>query len=159
MAEESILLAEHGACFICGTQNAMSMGVSYYWDTETVHAAFTFDLRHQGPPGHAHGGALAAVLDEAMGAVVWLSGHSAVAAHLELDYRQPVPLGELISLRAWSGEKGNRSVKARAELYRADGSVAIEASGVFVIAPHLFVNDQWHRALSPVADAPPGPAA
>ncbi|HXT52702.1 MAG TPA: PaaI family thioesterase, partial [Thermoanaerobaculia bacterium] len=38
-----------------------------------------------GPPGHAHGGAMAAVLDEAMGAAAWMAGHIAVAAHLATD--------------------------------------------------------------------------
>lgn len=142
-SERPIKLAEHGACFVCGTANPMSMGVNYYWDGQSVHTTFTFDSRHQGPPGHAHGGSLAAVLDEAMGAAVWLQGHGVVAANLELDYRQPVPLGESVSVKAWSGEKGNRSIKAKAALYLADGSVAVEAKGVFVIAPHLFAKDYY----------------
>lgn len=141
--DHRIKLAEHGACFVCGTENPMSMGVQYYWDGTTVHADFTFNERHQGPPAHAHGGSLAAVLDEAMGAAVWLAGHSVVAANLNLDYRKPVPLGHPVTLKAWSGAKGNRSIKAHAELYLADGSVAVEAKGVFVIAPHLFANDYY----------------
>jgi acyl-coenzyme A thioesterase PaaI-like protein len=143
MTERPIKLAEHGACFVCGTANPMSMGVQFYWDGESVHAGFTFDARHQGPPAHAHGGSLAAVLDEAMGAAVWLTGHSVVAAHLELDYRQPVPLHEAVTLKAWSGEKGNRSIKASAALYLADGRVAVEGKAVLVIAPHLFANDYY----------------
>ena len=33
-----------------------------------------------GPAGHVHGGAMAATLDEAMGAVCWMNGHKVVAA-------------------------------------------------------------------------------
>jgi uncharacterized protein (TIGR00369 family) len=154
MTDQRIKLAEHGACFVCGTENPMSMGVQYYWDGQSVHADFTFDQRHQGPPAHAHGGSLAAVLDEAMGAAVWLGGHSVVAANLNLDYRQPVPLGEKVTLKAWSGERGNRSIKAKAELYLADDRVAVEAKGVFVIAPQIFANDYYSVVSDDSGDGP-----
>ena len=78
---QRIKLAEDGSCFVCGTETH-EHGAGVLLDGEYVLADFTFDKRHQGPPGHADGGSLAAVLDEAMGAAVWLAGHSVVAAHL-----------------------------------------------------------------------------
>lgn len=136
-------LSEHGSCFVCGTENPNGMGVQYFQEGDKVRADFTFTHYHQGPPKHAHGGSLAAVLDEAMGAAVWLAGHSVVAANLELNYRKPVPLGVPVKVYAWAGEKGNRSVKAYGELRFEDGTVAVESRGVFVIAPHLFEKDYY----------------
>jgi len=59
-------LTEHGVCFVCGRENPHGIGVQW-WVREdgTVYARVTFREAQQGPPGHAHGGALAAVLDEA----------------------------------------------------------------------------------------------
>lgn len=47
----------------------------------------------EGPPGHAHGGSMAAVLDEALGAAAWMSGHPVVAAKLVTVFRRMLPLG------------------------------------------------------------------
>src|SRR5688572_18388978 len=43
-----------------------------------------------GPPGHAHGGSVAAALDEAMGAAAWWAGYPSVAARLTVDFRRMV---------------------------------------------------------------------
>ena len=40
----------------------------------------------EGPPGHAHGGSMAAVLDEAMGAAAWMEGHLVVAVRLATSF-------------------------------------------------------------------------
>ena len=46
----------------------------------------------EGPPGHAHGGSQAAVLDEAMGAVAWINSHSCVAGGFQIKYEQMLKL-------------------------------------------------------------------
>lgn len=87
-------LPEHGSCFVCGISNPYSLGLTWYADPEgNIWAEFTFNLAQQGPPDHVHGGASAAVLDEAMGAAVWVAGLQVVAARLEVDYKRPLPLG------------------------------------------------------------------
>src|SRR5512145_688706 len=79
-------LPEHGSCFVCGTQNPHSIGLTWYQDEDgSIVAEMIFCEAHQGPPGHVHGGASAAVLDEAMGAVVWRAGYSVVSVNLEIN--------------------------------------------------------------------------
>lgn len=86
-------IPEHGACFVCGTENPHSMGVDWYQKEDgSIHADMVFTTAHQGPPSHVHGGASAAVLDEAMGAAVWRAGYIVVAVNLEINYKKPVPL-------------------------------------------------------------------
>ncbi|MFN7942096.1 MAG: PaaI family thioesterase [Thermoanaerobaculia bacterium] len=85
-----------------------------------------------GPPGHAHGGAIAAVLDEAMGAVAWTEGHCVVAVRLETDFRRLVPLGTDAHLEARVGEIEGRKVNATARLVDERGELFAEARGLFV---------------------------
>ena len=132
-------LPEHGACFVCGTQNPQSMGLTWYLnDNNTIHAEMVFTLTHQGPPGHVHGGASAAVLDEAMGAAVWRAGYSVVAVNLEINYKQPLPLGQNIVIEAQVTEVHPRKILATSEMRLPDGSIAVTGRGIYVQAPHLF---------------------
>jgi len=131
-------LPEHGACFVCGADNPRSIGLTWFQKEDgEIYAEFTFDLGQQGPPEHVHGGASAAVLDEAMGAAVWRSGLRVVAANLEINYKQPVPLGQKMVIRARVQEKQERKVLTTSEMILPDGSVAVTGRGIYVSAPHL----------------------
>ena len=123
-------LPEHGACFVCGTQNPCSMGIRWYTnDAGEIYTKVTLTEAQQGPPGHAHGGATAAILDEAMGAAVWFAGHRVLSVNLNVDYKAPVPLGEAVEVFARIAEKCERSVHTTAELRLANGKVAVSGRG------------------------------
>jgi len=123
----------HGPCFTCGPTPGGGMATRYFEreDGEIV-AEVTLTEEQQGAPGHAHGGSLAAILDEAMGWAVWRAGHRALAAHLEFDYRHPTPLGVPLEARARLVGKGGRSVRAEGEIRLPDGRVSAQSKGVFV---------------------------
>lgn len=86
----------------------------------------------EGPPGHAHGGATAAVLDEAMGAAAWMAGWVVVAVHLEVDFRRMVPLGTDAWMEARVERVEGRKVMTRGRLHDASGSDYAVATAVFV---------------------------
>jgi acyl-coenzyme A thioesterase PaaI-like protein len=86
----------------------------------------------QGPPGHAHGGSIAAVLDEAMGAAAWWSGHLGVAVRLDTRYLRMIPLGTDARLEASVERAEGRKVWARAALTDEGGEVFAKAEGMFV---------------------------
>ncbi len=90
----------------------------------------------EGPPGHAHGGSIAAVLDEATGCAAWLAGHSVVAARLTIEFRRLLPLGTLATLEAWVEHTDGRKVATRGRLLGAGGEPFAEAEGLFIILPH-----------------------
>lgn len=93
----------------------------------------------EGPPGHSHGGAIAAVLDEAMGAAAWLAGHLVVAVHLATDFRRMLPLGTDAHLEAWIESVERRKVAARGRLFDDGGEPFAEARGLFLeIDPERF---------------------
>lgn len=85
----------------------------------------------QGPPGHAHGGSLAGVLDEAMGASIWNEGKLAVAASLKVDFLSMVCLGSIGEFDAWVEKTEGRKLWTRAEL-RCNGERCVSADGLFV---------------------------
>ena len=59
------------------------------------------DRRYEGPPGAAHGGIVAAYLDEVLaGAVVRGTGRLAVTGELTVRYVRPVPLETPLAGRA-----------------------------------------------------------
>ena len=132
-------LPEHGSCFICGSENPHNLGIHWYVDEKgVVSSEFTLTLAQQGPPGHAHGGASAAVLDEVMGAAVWQAGYTAAAAKIEVNYRVPVPLGECITTKGYVTRRSGRKIYARGEICLPDGTVAVMGKGLYIIAPQLF---------------------
>ena len=106
--------------------------VRYYADDEgTVWARAWFGPEAEGPPGQTHGGALAALLDEAMGMAALTTGRIVVAARIEVDFRALVPLERVVTIRATVGEAVGKKVRVHS-LLRLGDSVACEASGLFV---------------------------
>jgi uncharacterized protein (TIGR00369 family) len=127
---------------VCGTTNPHAIGVEWYLDDdENIEANFVFTGRHQGPPGYVHGGASAAVLDEAMGLAIWQAGYRAVTVKLMINYRQPVPLGEPIRIRGAMRHKAERRIETSGEILLPDGSVAVFAKGIYAEGAHFLDQD------------------
>lgn len=109
------------------------MGVDFAHDeAKKVHARLTILPEMQGPPGFSHGGVIAAVLDEIMSCASWISGNLAFAAHLELDYRRPVPIGTELRFEGWVDGVDGRKTRTVGRALFADGTVATEATGLFI---------------------------
>lgn len=144
-------LPTHGSCLVCGAENPHSMGLSWYVEEAdgSIFASFVLDEAQQGPPGHAHGGASAAILDEAMGAAVWYAGHNVAVVHLSLDYRKPLPLHQRLTCRARLEKQDGRKIYASGEIYLPDGQVAVHGRGIYVPAPQLFEAARYRPAAQP----------
>lgn len=121
-------------CIVCGRTSATSPLVERFRvrDDDTVGARVRFDARHQGAPAYAHGGMVAAVLDDACGYVSFLVQRMFVTAHLEVDYRRPVVLEQTYDLRARCAGIDGRKVHLEAELVDDAGVVLAEGRGLFV---------------------------
>jgi acyl-coenzyme A thioesterase PaaI-like protein len=63
--------------------------------------AVTFDVRHEGPPGAAHGTFVAGFFDVALGLVAIERVGLGLTTHLEVRFRRPTPLGVPV---AYTGE-------------------------------------------------------
>ncbi len=132
-------IEDHGICYVCGTSNPDGIGLIWYSDyMNTIYSEFTLDSSQQGPPGYAHGGASAAILDEAMGVAIWRSGFNVAVVNLEINYRRPLPLGQPLKLEARFTEREKRRIFATGEILLPDGTIAVSGNGIYIEAPHLF---------------------
>ena len=86
----------------------------------------------EGPPGHAHGGSIAAVLDEAMAAAAWMIGHTVVIVRLAVVFRRALPLGTLATVEAFIIRKKGKRIWIRGQLLATDGTAFAEARGLFI---------------------------
>jgi uncharacterized protein (TIGR00369 family) len=130
---------EHGSCFVCGSTNPHSIGITLWVDNDGLMTSeFKLNDAHQGPPGYAHGGASAAILDEAMGLVAWAAGLKVAAVNLEINYHKPLPLHQPLTLEARVTEQDERKAFSTGEIRLQNGSVAVSGRGIYVIAPGLF---------------------
>jgi uncharacterized protein (TIGR00369 family) len=129
----------HGWCFVCGTDNPHSIGITMFVDENGVLTSeFKLTKAQQGPPGHAHGGASAAVLDEAMGLVVWAAGYKVAAVNIEVNYHKPMPLLQSLSLEARITQIDKRKIFSTGKITSLDGTVLVSGRGIYVVAPELF---------------------
>jgi acyl-coenzyme A thioesterase PaaI-like protein len=114
-----------------GLANPLSPPVHLEYRDDRVHGTVTFGAAYEGPPGCVHGGYVAAVFDELLGATQSLSGDQGMTAHLGVDYRRPTPLGVPLTLEGWFDRRDGRKIYASAAMY-ADGELTAEASGLFI---------------------------
>ncbi len=99
-----------------------------------VVAEASFGLQYEGPPGFLHGGMSGLLMDQMLGTAAIVAGRWGMTAHLELDYRGPVPLDTPVVLRAWVAEEhGRRTTMAGSIALAAEPDrVLVEVTGVFV---------------------------
>lgn len=100
----------------------------------------------QGPPGHAHGGSMAAVLDEALGSSCWVAGHPVVAAELNTRFKKMLPLGHVYTAEGWVERVDGRKIYARGQIIDEHGTVYAEADGIFV----EMKRDQYNAILEQI---------
>lgn len=128
-------------CFACGDAAGGLAMVLTVGDGVSVTGEFTVAQRHQGAPGLAHGGVIAAAFDEAMGALQVFLGRPAVTASLQTEFRRPVPTGSVLHLRCRVDGTAGRKVftSGDAHLGASDGPIVAQARGLFVeVAPGHF---------------------
>jgi acyl-coenzyme A thioesterase PaaI-like protein len=119
------------------TEVADPLGLGLEWSLEPPGLVATFRPRadQHGPPGYLHGGLAATVLDETMASLGFaLDGVHCVTATLELKYRKGIALdGQPVRIEAWrETERPRRTMRVQGRLLLADGTVAVQATGLFV---------------------------
>jgi acyl-coenzyme A thioesterase PaaI-like protein len=85
---------------------------------------------HGGPPGRAHGGVVATLLDETLGRAAILAGATGLTAGLDIRFRAPTPIGVPLTVTArWTRTDGRRQVAAgevrHGEVVTAEGTAVL----------------------------------
>ena len=101
-------------------------------DNDHLHATVRFGPETEGPPESVHGGAIAAVLDEAMGAVCWMNGHPVVGARITITYLHLTPLGFTGQVESWIEQIDRRKLFIKSRLTDANGKVHAEGEALFI---------------------------
>lgn len=104
-----------------------------------VRGEVTFGVAYEGPPTCVHGGVLAALFDEVLGAANLAAGHPGMTGTLTVRYRQPTPLGVPLALEAVCRGHQGRKIRTWAGVYHGDVLTA-EADGLFIaVRPEAFL--------------------
>jgi acyl-coenzyme A thioesterase PaaI-like protein len=127
----------YSGCFACGElEGGLRMRFTA-GENETMWAVFEVSIHHQGAPGIAHGGLIAAAMDEALGTLAHYTRRPAVTGQLSTTFRRPVPVGATLHIVARIDSREGRkvNVSATAHLDAREGPVAAEATAVFITVP------------------------
>lgn len=127
-----------GTRFMSHEDDPCSFGIRFrVADDKSVYARVVFDETKQGGMGILHGGAIAAVLDEAMGVAAFEYGHAGYTVTMTYNYKAHIPLGEEVLIRAWVEKMEGRKVFAACETRLANGKIAVNGTGIFVKSEKL----------------------
>jgi acyl-coenzyme A thioesterase PaaI-like protein len=125
-------VAHHDVCFGCGLANVFGLHLEAEPRPDgSLAGRFFVKQDHQGPPGFAHGGVVAAALDEAMALLLHAQGVHARTVRLELDLDRPAPVGSFVEVEARLERREGRKLWLSAAAEGERGSVA-RARGIFV---------------------------
>ena len=122
-------------CFGCGPANPVGLQLKFVLGPggDSYVAEFKLGVQFGGPPGHAHGGILATILDEAMSKANRLRSRVALTRRIEVDYLRPVPLGHPLVVEGRIGSVRGRASYNRAELRNSEGVVLARSRGKFLV--------------------------
>ncbi|MFP4200945.1 MAG: PaaI family thioesterase [Clostridia bacterium] len=109
-------------CVICGRANPHGLKMRFQTTPEGVRSTVTVPERFQGFDGVAHGGTVAAILDDAMWWAI-LRGRAAttMTAEMTVRYHAPVPIERPLVVEA-------SLVSHRGRLHRARAMISFEGS-------------------------------
>lgn len=121
--------------FLVANPSGESIRIAYFRGPEDgrLYAKAWFGRETQGPPGHVHGGAMAAVLDEAMGGVCWMNGHRTVAAKISVSFIAMLKLESETTVESRVERVDGRKIYLRATLSDASGTAIAESDGLFIV--------------------------
>jgi acyl-coenzyme A thioesterase PaaI-like protein len=126
-------LLDHGeVCPVSGAENPLGLAMTTWRAGEEVRASVTLGIAAAGSPGIAHGGVIAALLDDLMGFVlVSLTRTQGVTATLSVSYRRAVPIGVELQLRGRLQRREGRKLFIEGSI-AFDGEVLAQGEALFI---------------------------
>jgi acyl-coenzyme A thioesterase PaaI-like protein len=120
---------------VTGVGNGIAPPLSLRREDDGVVGEATLGVAYEGPPSYVHGGMSALLMDQVLGSAAAAAGVWGMTAHLELDYRGPLPVGERLLLRGRVAENDGRKsrIVGTIALAAAPEQVLVEARGLFVM--------------------------
>jgi len=126
---------------VSGDSNPMGINAKLWREGEVAFIEATLEKAFEGAPGRAHGGMVAALIDETMGLVMSIQGVVAFTVQLDVSYRAPTPIFRPIVAKAWLDHVERRKLFITCEVRDGD-AICAEAKGIFVsVDPTKFLEN------------------
>lgn len=120
-------------CFGCGPDSEYGLHVVNRKVGDEIHANYTFSAKHSGAPGIAHGGAVAALVDDVCGGLLFVVREPAVTRTLNVEYLRPVLVGVAYDLVAKVDRREGRKLFVSCEGKDPAGTLTFRGGGLFLI--------------------------
>jgi acyl-coenzyme A thioesterase PaaI-like protein len=122
--------------FVSGDPTGERFRVHYYRNGENALVARVwFGPETEGPLGHAHGGSIAAVLDEVLGLAAWAAGYAIVVGRLNVHFQKLLPLRTVVQVDSAVVSAQGRKVKVQGRIHGPGGIVYAEADCLCITIP------------------------
>jgi acyl-coenzyme A thioesterase PaaI-like protein len=120
-------------CFGCGPDSEYGLHAVNRKVGDEVHSTYVFSPKHAGAPGIAHGGAVAALVDDVCGGLLFVVREPAVTRKLEVEYLKPVLVGVTYHLVARVDRREGRKLFVSCEGRSDDGTLVFRGGGLFLV--------------------------
>jgi len=121
---------------LIGLANPLAPPISLFVTGEdTVLGEVTFASAYEGPPGHVHGGFVAAAFDEVLGFVQSLGGSPGMTGTLGIRYRRPTPLHQRLHFDVELVRSEGRKIFTEGRVTAGD-MVCAEADATLISVDH-----------------------
>jgi hypothetical protein len=107
-----------------GWSNPLAPGLNMWFDGDRARGTVNCGWAYEGPPGHIHGGYVAAIFDQFMGMAQIIGKQPGMTGTLKVRYLRPSPLNVELQLEAWLDRLEGRKTIISAELRNGDGITA-----------------------------------
>jgi acyl-coenzyme A thioesterase PaaI-like protein len=111
-------------CPVSGAANPLATDLVARRVGDEVHCTVQLGPACEGPPGHAHGGIIAGLFDDATAFLTRLLDETCMASELTVRYRRPVPIGRPLGIEARIDRREGRRVYTEATMRDGDTIVA-----------------------------------
>lgn len=128
--------SDYQGCFVCGVRNDAGLKLEFRREGDLVVAEFLPREQFQGFPGVVHGGILASLLDETLSRTALLYAQWVMTGRLEIRYRRPARVGQLLRMTGEVEERRARMVIARGAITLAGDSTVVVAEGRGTFLPY-----------------------
>ncbi len=123
---------------VTGKANPLGMAADITREGDVAVLRTTLGPAFEGAPGRAHGGAVAALIDEVMGFVLSINATPAYTGRLTITYRAPMPLGVEVEMRAKLHSRHGRKLHIEADALHGSTLIA-HGEGLFItVDPESF---------------------
>lgn len=107
--------------FVSGDKSGDRFRMRYFKERSgNLTALAWFGPGTEGPPGHAHGGAISAIFDEVLGLAAWTAGHSVVVGELTIRFLKLLPVHAVVQVSSEILEQQGRKVKVQGRIHEGD---------------------------------------